>query len=208
MKGNLLTFGCFATGIALGLWGSAPTWLLHAALPSALLSLLILIVGIGLGANRELHTLLRTFHPRMLLLPLFTIGGTLLFSALGALLPGGRNVWECLSIGSGFGYYSLSSILISDLCQSTLGPQGAAELSTIALLANVTREMMALFCIPLFVRFFGRLAPISAAGINSMDVCLPRIVSATHNGTELIPLCIFHGIALEISVPLLIQLFC
>ncbi len=208
MKGNLLTFGCFAAGILIGLTGSVPEWMLHSALPSTLLSLLIFTVGIGLGSNSELHKIIRSFSPRMLWLPLFTIGGTLLFSALGTLLPGGRNLWECLSVGSGFGYYSLSSILIADLCQPTLGAQGAAELSTIALLANVTREMLALFCIPLFVRYFGRLAPISAAGINSMDVCLPRIVSATSNGTELIPLCILHGIVLEISVPILIQLFC
>lgn len=208
MKGNLLTFGSFAAGITCGLIGCAPEWMLHAALPSILLSALILLVGIGIGANSAVRQQLRSFHPRMLLLPLFTIAGTLLFSALGTLLPGARNIRECLSVGSGFGYYSLSSILIADLCQATHGAQGAAELSAIALLANVAREMISILCIPLFARCCGRLAPISAAGINSMDVCLPRIVNATHNGSELIPLCIFHGLVLEISVPLLIQFFC
>lgn len=67
--------------------------------------------------------------------------------------------------------------------------------------------MIALFCAPLFVRRYGELPAIAAAGITSMDVCLARIVDAGKGGGELVPLCIFHGIVLEISVPLLIQLF-
>ena len=90
----------------------------------------------------------------------------------------------------------------------TLGPQGAAELATIALLANVIREMIALFGTPVLARWGGRLVPISVAGINSMDVCLPMIVRSSYKGEELIPIAILHGIALEVSVPFLINAFC
>lgn len=76
----------------------------------------------------------------------------------------------------------------------------------VALLANIMRELIALFGIPLFARLGGRLAPISVAGINSMDVCLPMIVRSS--GSELIPLAVLHGLALELSVPLLVGLFC
>lgn len=115
---------------------------------------------------------------------------------------------DCLTIGSGFGYYSLSSVLIADIKSATLGPQGAAELATIALLANVIREMIALFGTPVLARWGGRLVPISVAGINSMDVCLPMIVRSSYKGEELIPIAILHGIALEVSVPFLINAFC
>ena len=74
------------------------------------------------------------------------------------------------------------------------------------LLANIVREMVALFGLPWFARFGGRLAPISVAGINSMDVCLPMIVR--NSGSEFIPLAVLHGVALEVSVPVLISLFC
>lgn len=177
MKGNALTLGCFLLGIAVGLSGLSPEWLLDAAL-------------------------------RMLLLPLFTIAGSLLFSAAAALLPGNRPLAECLAVGSGFGYYSLSSVLIADVGAASLGEGGAAELATVALLANVVREMFALFCLSLFARWCGRVAPISAAGINSMDVCLPGIVRYSGGSTQLVPLAVLHGIALEVSVPLLIGFFC
>lgn len=49
-------------------------------------------------------------------------------------------------------------------------------------------------------------APVSVAGINSMDVCLPVI--SRYSGKNIVPVAIIHGIILEISVPLLISLFC
>ena len=120
MKGNALTLCCFLLGIAVGLSGLSPEWLLDAALPSLLLSLLILQVGVGLGANDDLRGIVRSLRLRMLLLPLFTIAGSLLFSAAAALLPGNRPLAECLAVGSGFGYYSLSSVLIADVGAASL----------------------------------------------------------------------------------------
>lgn len=208
MKSNLLIFGCFAAGILLGLSGLEPQWLHHPDLSVLLLSALILQVGIGLGASDNLKQVIRSLRPRMLLLPICTIVGSLLFAALATLLPGGRSLTECLAVGSGFGYYSLSSVLIANIGVQSLGADGAAELATVALLANVAREMCVLFCLPLFARWCGRIAPISAAGINSMDVCLPAIVRYSGGSAQLVPLAILHGIALEISVPMLITVFC
>ena len=82
----------------------------------------------------------------------------------------------------------------------------ASQLGAIALLANIIREMLALFGAPLYASFFGKFAPVSVAGINSMDVCLPVI--SRYSGKNIVPVAIIHGIILEISVPLLISLFC
>ena len=205
MKGNLLIFVCFLGGIAVGRAGIAPDWLLESSLPKLLLTVLVGGVGLGIGAGDDLHRLIRSLRLRMFALPLFTVAGTLLFSLAGVLLLPGRSLTECLAVGSGFGYYSLSSVLIADLGSASLGQAAAVELATIALLANIVREMLSLFGTPLFARW-GGMAPISAAGINSMDVCLPLI--ARHAGTDYVPQAILHGIALEVSVPLLIGLFC
>lgn len=62
--------------------------------------------------------------------------------------------------------------------------------------------MLALFGAPLYASFFGKFAPVSVAGINSMDVCLPVI--SRYSGKNIVPVAIIHGIILEISVPLLI----
>ena len=51
------------------------------------------------------------------------------------------------------------------------------------------------------------LVGISIAGINSMDVCLPMIVRHQSN-SQLAPMAIVHGIAIEISVPMIIAALC
>ena len=206
MRDSLIVFVFFAVGVALGYADAVPTWLLDPDLPMIILSVMVVLVGLGLGAGDNLHYMLRTFNWRMLLLPLCTIVGTLLFSALGVLVLRGFSLTDCLAVGSGFGYYSLSSVLIADLKSATLGVQGAAELATVALLANVVREMIALFGMPLFARWGGPLAPISVAGVTSMDVCLPSI--ARYSGSDLVPLAILHGIVLEVCVPILVGAFC
>lgn len=165
MRDSLIVFVFFAVGVALGYADAVPTWLLDPDLPMIILSVMVVLVGLGLGAGDNLHYMLRTFNWRMLLLPLCTIVGTLLFSALGVLVLRGFSLTDCLAVGSGFGYYSLSSVLIADLKSATLGVQGAAELATVALLANVVREMIALFGMPLFARWGGPLAPISVEGV-------------------------------------------
>ena len=209
MKGmmeSLPVFAAFLAGLLLGVAGLVPAWLLASGLPMLLLSALVFLAGMGLGAGDDLPQLLRGFDLRLLLLPLCTIVGSLLFSAAGVWLFAGRGLTDCLAVGSGFGYYSLSSVLIAEMKSATLGVDGAAELATVALVANVVREMVALLFLPLFARWGGRLAPISVAGINSMDVCLPAI--SRYSGKSVVPTAIIHGIVLEVSVPLLISFFC
>ena len=143
---------------------------------------------------------------KFLLIPLATIGGTLLFSALASLLLSRWSIFDCMAVGSGFAYYSLSSVLITQFKEASIGLQLATELGTIALLANIFREMMALLGAPLLVRYFGRLAPISAAGVNSMDVILPVITR--YSGKEMVPIAIFHGLLIDMSVPFFVSMFC
>lgn len=167
---------------------------------------LMLQVGIGIGSNKSLRESLRHVSPKILLVPLATITGTLLFSAVASLLLSQWSVFDCMAVGSGFAYYSLSSILITQFKEPSIGMQLATELGTIALLSNIIREMMALVGAPLIRRYFGKLAPISAAGVNSMDVLLPSITRCS--GKEVMPIAICHGILVDLSVPFFVNLFC
>ena len=124
-------------------------------------------------------------------------------AARAMLRPAARRL---AAVGSGFAYYSLSSILITQFKEPSIGLQLATELGTIALLANIFREMMALLGAPLIRKYFGQLAPISAAGVNSMDVLLPSITR--YSGKDMIPLAIFHGILIDMSVPVFVSFFC
>ena len=69
-----------------------------------------------------------------------------------------------MAVGSGFAYYSLSSILITQFKEPSIGLQLATELGTIALLANISREILTLLAAPLLVRWFGNLALHLSAG--------------------------------------------
>lgn len=163
-------------------------------------------VGIGIGCSDNLHRIVRMFRPKMLLIPLATVAGSLLFSALVSLCIAGWGLTDCLAVGSGMGYYSLSSILIAEMKADTLGEQLATQLATIALLANILRELAAVTLAPLFRRCFGPFGPIGAAGVTSIDVALPAIVRVS--GRDVMPIALFHGFLIDMSVPFLVPLFC
>jgi len=99
-----------------------------------------------------------------------------------------------MAIGSGFGYYSLSSILISKIRNETLG--------VIALIANISREIFTLIATPLLVKYLGKIAPIASAGATSMDTTLPVIVK--YCGEEYAIISLFSGVALTVLVPVII----
>lgn len=204
MKGSLIVTAFFVLGCLLGFMGVLP-FEVH-DLSMYILYALMFQVGISIGSNRNLKELVGALRWKMLIIPIGTVIGTLLFSALASLLLSRWSVFDCMAVGSGFAYYSLSSILITQFKTPSVGLQLATELGTIALLANIFREMMSLLGAPLIRKYFGKLAPISAAGVNSMDVVLPVI---THcSGKEMIPIAILHGILIDMSVPFFVSLFC
>ncbi|CCX61821.1 MAG TPA: lysine exporter LysO family protein [Bacteroides togonis] len=204
MKNNLIVLAIFGIGCLAGA-GFQPEADMH-NWSLCILYALMLQVGIGIGSNRGLQQELKKLSPKMLLVPAATIIGTLAFSAAASLLLSQWSVFDCMAVGSGFAYYSLSSILITQFKEPSIGLQLATELGTIALLSNIIREMMSLVGAPLIRKYFGQLAPISAAGVNSMDVLLPSITRCS--GKEVMPIAIFHGILIDLSVPFFVNLFC
>lgn len=204
MKNNLIVLAIFGIGCLAGA-GFQPEANMH-NWSLCILYALMLQVGIGIGSNRGLQQELKKLSPKMLLVPAATITGTLAFSAAASLLLSQWSVFDCMAVGSGFAYYSLSSILITQFKEPSIGLQLATELGTIALLSNIIREMMSLVGAPLIRKYFGQLAPISAAGVNSMDVLLPSITRCSDK--EVMPIAIFHGILIDLSVPFFVNLFC
>ncbi len=206
MTGSLIVIGFFVVGSLLGWSGNLPVWMTGSDISMYVLYLLMFLVGMSIGSDRKLKDILRSIRPRLLLVPLATITGTLLFSALISLVISRWSLFDCLAVGSGFAYYSLSSILITQLKEPSIGTQAAAELGTIALMANILREIFALLGGPLFARYFGKLAPICAGGATTMDTTLPIITRSC--GKEWVFVSILHGILVDLSVPFLVSFFC
>ena len=204
MKGSLVVVAFFCAGCMIGAVNNFQ-YDMH-SVSMYVLYALMLQVGISIGSNKKLKELIKSLRLKMLLVPMATIAGTLLFSALASLLLSQWSVFDCMAVGSGFAYYSLSSILITQFKEPSIGLQLATELGTIALLANIFREMTALIGAPLFRKYFGYLAPISAAGIGSSDISLAAI--ARCSGPEAVPVAIVHGILINISMPFFVSFFC
>lgn len=198
MKGSLIIVGFFILGIIFGLTG----WLhiddFGFDVSFTALAMLMFCVGISIGSDFSALKSLRTQSRTLLFLPLITIIGTLAGCAAVSLAFPHRSLTDMLAIGSGFGYYSLSSIFITEY----RGP----ELGTVALLANIAREIITLLVAPLLYKWFGPLAPISSGGATSMDTTLPIITSVS--GKEFVVLSIYHGFVVDFSVPFLVTFFC
>ena len=206
MKSSMIIVGAFIVGCIAGWLGWMPEGDSASRLSLWVLFALMFQVGMGIGSDSRLREILRTISPRMLLVPCATIVGTIAASAAVSLLLVRWSLPQVLAVGCGFGYYSLSSILIAQVKEPTVGVQVATELATIALLANIFREMMTLIFAPAISKHLGSKALISAAGVTSMDVLLPSIVRCS--GKEMIPLAIVHGIIIDLSVPFFVSLFC
>ena len=119
MKGSLIIVAFFALGIAVGLNSSLFTqnilhssfFTLHLSHSSFLiLCALMFCVGISIGCDSEMLGSFKKVNPRLMMLPLMTIVGTLAGTAAASFLLPHRHLFDCMAIGSGFGYYSLSSI--------------------------------------------------------------------------------------------------
>ena len=199
MKGSLIIIGFFVLGTLCGVSHLIPIDIVMDS-RSSFYALCALMFSVGLSVGNDPQTLknFRSLNPRLVFLPIMTILGTLAGSAAVSLILTHRSLTDCLAVGSGFGYYSLSSIFITEY--------KGAELGTIALLANISREILTLLAAPLLVRWFGNLAPISAGGATTMDTTLPIITRTA--GQQFVVVSIFHGFVVDFSVPFLVTLFC
>ncbi|EKO3790890.1 lysine exporter LysO family protein [Vibrio metschnikovii] len=105
-------------------------------------------------------------------------------------------IYRALAMASGFGWYSLSGILMGD----AFGPvYGGASF-----LIELMRELVALALIPMFI---GRkpCTSIGYAGATAMDFTLPVI--QTTGGVRCVPIAIVSGFILSLLVPFLMLLF-
>lgn len=193
---STLLLGCVAVGIVTGtfLLPESMVPMLSGATHYILLAVLF-GVGLELGHTRGLVSRLKQVAPAALLLPVTSGLGSLAGGMLGGLILGG-GVYAGLSIGAGFGWYSLSSVIIADFA--------GAELAALAFLTNVCREIIAIMTMPaLFRRGLG-LAAVTPGGATTMDTTLAIVSRMADQETTIV--AFYHGLSLSLMVPLLVPL--
>lgn len=103
---------------------------------------------------------------------------------------------HALAIASGFGWYSLSSVLLNDAWGAVYG--------SIAFFNDLSREIFCLFGIPFFMRRFPATA-VSLGGATALDCTLPIIQKS--GGIQIVPLAISFGFIINLAAPILLSFF-
>lgn len=131
---------------------------------------------------------------KILLVPIGCIIGSIFGAFIAALLIDTMSLKDLIMLSQGYGFYSMSGIVVTELKN--------AELGSIALMNDLFREIFAI----LFMYMIGWRYPrsaISSAGATAMDVTLPMVKQAC--GNEFIPHAMVSGFILSILAPIILS---
>ena len=101
-----------------------------------------------------------------------------------------------LAIASGYGWYSLSGIVLTDAFGPVIG--------STAFFNDLMRELAAIMLIPIIVNRYRNTA-LGICGSTSMDFTLP--VLQRSGGVSIVPAAIVHGFVLSLITPILMAFF-
>nr|WP_238930505.1 lysine exporter LysO family protein [Vibrio sp. S9_S30] len=193
MKDSGLVLGVVILGGVVGIAGEwSREWLNF--LSESILVVLLLLIGIELR-NSGLTLKQIILNRQGLTIALFTVLISWLGGLLGAVILG-LPILHGMAMGSGFGWYSLSGILIGE----GLGP----VFGSAALVVELGREIASILLIGFAIHRYPATS-IGYAGATAMDFTLPVIQS--YGGIKTVPISIVSGFVLSLLVPILIPFF-
>ena len=157
----------------------------------SLLLIFMLFIGIDLAFSPLDRSWLKA---NILLVPLGCIVGSVLAVCIYTYFSDALSFQDLLLLSQGYGFYSMSSIVISQLKDPTLG--------SIALMNDLFREIFAILLMYCVGWRYPR-AAISAAGATAMDVSLPMVKQAC--GHDFIPHAMVSGFILSVLAPIAVS---
>lgn len=193
---TFIIIGAFFLGVFLGLV-FIPGWVtdILPLLTNVALYFTLFAIGMDLGINKQIWKQFLQLGRFVFIVPL----GVGLGSVIAGMLVGkflGWTAWEGGAVGAGFGWYSLSGVLISEIHSVALG--------TIAFLSNVIREILTIIITPFLARWVGKLTLVAPGGATTMDTTLPIIAAVGPPGIAII--AFINGFVLSSLVPILVPL--
>lgn len=190
---SLTLCGVVVLGFLAGLTQFA--FLRHASTASEYaLIFLLFLVGVQLrGSGMTLRQIL--LNRRGMLVSVAVLLSALLGGAIAAALLG-LPLKTGLALASGFGWYSLSGILMTEAFGPVIG--------SAAFFNDLLRELIAIMLIPALIARH-RSSALGLCGATAMDFTLPVLQRA--GGNEIVPAAIVHGFVMSLLAPLLIAFF-
>jgi uncharacterized membrane protein YbjE (DUF340 family) len=194
----LLILSAMAIGIAAGLLGLTPQIVSDNldTLIMVMLCMLLFVIGLEMSQNRTVFAQIKRIGWKVLLLPVFIAAGSVT-GAFAASFFIGMQPDNAMAIGAGFGWYSLSAVMLTGLV--------GAQVGTMALLSNVFRELLSIVIVPVVVKYFGKIAAVAPGGATTMDTTLPIVVR--YAGTEMSVISFVSGFTLSMLVIVLVPFF-
>lgn len=190
---SLKLCGVVVLGFLLGLSGWS--FLQHATEASEY-TLIFLLFLIGIQLRNNGMTLKQiVLNRRGMMVAVIVVVSSLVAGVINAFILG-LPLKAGLAMASGFGWYSLSGILLTE----SFGP----VIGSAAFFNDLARELIAIMLIPGLVRR-SRSTALGLCGATSMDFTLP--VLQRSGGLEMVPAAIVHGFILSLLVPVLMAFF-
>ena len=131
---------------------------------------------------------------KIMLVPLACVIGSLLGAVASFLILKNMNLKDLIMLSQGYGFYSMTGIVVSELKNAHLG--------SIALMNDLFREIFAILFMYLIGWRYPRSA-IASAGATAMDVTLPMVKQAC--GNDFIPHAMVSGFVLSVLAPIAVS---
>ncbi|MBP2170589.1 uncharacterized membrane protein YbjE (DUF340 family) [Erwinia toletana] len=190
---SLKLCGVVIIGFVLGLSEWTP---LHYASQASEYALILLLFLVGMQLRGSGMTLRQIVLNRRGMMVAVVVALSALLGGLIAALLLGLPLKTGLAMASGYGWYSLSGILMTEAFGPVIG--------SAAFFNDLLRELLAIMLIPGLIRQH-RSTALGLCGATSMDFTLP--VLQRSGGIEIVPAAIVHGFVLSLLAPVLIALF-
>lgn len=191
--------GALALGILGGYlssnWGSmaAGVWISDYAFDAALI-LLLFVMGLAFGLDKDSMRKMRQKGFRILIVPVAVACGSILGGVISALILN-IDMSATMAVSAGYGWYTLAGPVVSQLFGADWGTLGFA--------VNVLRELLTITTISLTAKI-DKYAPIAAGGATTMDTTLPIIMR--YCGADALVTAFSSGFVLSIMAPFTITI--
>jgi len=153
------------------------------------LILLLFLMGLAFGLNKEAVAKLKKAGFKILIIPFAIALGSILGGLVGGLILH-INIFASMAICAGYGWYTLAGPLVGQLF--------GVELGALGFIVNFLRELLTIATITLTVKI-DKYAPVAFGGATTMDTTLPIIVQ--YSGSESLIVAFSSGFTLSLIAP-------